>query len=90
MKRFNFIVRYETRTVAIHGTATVVGDYDGPSKPEAMIRSALAKAADAESLVGVIPTGEEDRPEEVVVPPDVSTPAADPRARGRFMPGGRA
>lgn len=42
MKRYNFVVRYETRSVVVNGVAHVIGDYDGPDKPEAMVREALA------------------------------------------------
>jgi hypothetical protein len=45
MKTFNFQITHRTRTIVIEGKATVYGDYDGPSKPEAMIRQAL-KAKD--------------------------------------------
>ena len=41
MKRFEFSIRYETRAVVVKGKATVFGKYDGPSKPEALVRSAL-------------------------------------------------
>ena len=42
MKQWTFAVRYESRTLTIHGEAVVVGNYDGPSKPEAMVRTSLS------------------------------------------------
>lgn len=47
MKQWTFEIRYESRTLTIHGEAVVVGNYDGPSKPEAMVRASLR---DLESL----------------------------------------
>ena len=41
MKRWTFAIRYESRTLTIQGEAVVVGNYDGPSKPEAMVRSSI-------------------------------------------------
>lgn len=46
MSKFCFTLRHESRAVVISGMATVFGDYDGSSKPEAMIRALLANAHD--------------------------------------------
>lgn len=44
MKQWTFDISYQTRTVVIEGKAWVTGNYDGPSKPEAMVRASLAEA----------------------------------------------
>lgn len=41
MKQWTFAIRYESRTLTITGEAVVSGNYDGPSKPEAMVRASL-------------------------------------------------
>lgn len=42
-----FSISYESRGLVIKGKATVHGDYDGPSKPEAIIRAALRNETDS-------------------------------------------
>ena len=41
MKQWTFEIRYASRSLTIHGEAVVLGNYDGPSKPEAMVRRSL-------------------------------------------------
>ena len=41
MKQWTFAIRYESRILTINGEAVVVGNYDGPSKPKAMVRTSL-------------------------------------------------
>ena len=52
-KRWTFGIEYSTRTVTINGEAVVVGNYDGPSKPLAMVRSALAATTEDDHGVWV-------------------------------------
>ena len=60
-------INYETRALVISGTATIEGEYDGPSKPEAMVRQALADS-DGNLGVTIMPV------ENVAVTPPIGIP----------------
>lgn len=52
-KQWSFSIVYESRGLVIRGEATVTGSYDGPSKPEEMVRAALASTFTKDSLVRI-------------------------------------
>lgn len=61
VKSFKFEIKLHHRAMVIEGTATVLGDYDGPSKPEAMVRAALEEVGETGGVsVTLIPPPDPD------------------------------
>ena len=67
MSMWRFDIRYETRTVVIHGEAWVSGNYSDASKPEAMVRASLAEATKPDGNLRVTLVDETSAPADPVV-----------------------